>query len=66
MPNGHAVQLRLTALTVSAEARRPPPERYHGSIGGVSCNRLLCRALFEDRACAMVLRRKRTVQVLVT
>ena len=31
--NGHAVQLRPTALTVNAGAQRPPPERYHGSIG---------------------------------
>ena len=28
-PNGHAVQLRPTALTVNAGARRPPPECYY-------------------------------------
>jgi len=33
LPNGHAVQLRPTALTANAGARRTPPERYHGSIG---------------------------------
>jgi hypothetical protein len=35
-PNGHAVQLRPTALTANAGTPRPPPERYHGSIG-TSC-----------------------------
>jgi hypothetical protein len=35
-PNGLAVQLRPTALTINAGARRPPPERYHRSIG-TSC-----------------------------
>jgi hypothetical protein len=32
-PNGHAAQLRPTALTANAGARRPPPGRYHGLIG---------------------------------
>jgi hypothetical protein len=36
LPNGLAVQLRSTALTANAGAQRPPPERYHGSIG-TSC-----------------------------
>jgi hypothetical protein len=35
-PNGLAVQLRPTALTANGGARRPPPERYHESIGA-SC-----------------------------
>src|SRR5678815_1308012 len=35
-PNGSAVQLRPTRLTVNAGAQCPPPERYHASIG-TSC-----------------------------
>jgi hypothetical protein len=35
-PNGYAVQLRPTALTANSGARRPPPRRYHTSIG-TSC-----------------------------
>jgi hypothetical protein len=45
LPNGHAVQLRPTALTANVEALRPPPERYHGfdwkELLGDSCNRWL-------------------------
>jgi hypothetical protein len=50
-PNGYAVQLRPTALTINAGALCPPPERYHGpnwnELLGVSCNRLLDRGLRE-------------------